>query len=250
MGVPQQMLAGSGGRLNTTITISASTQNYTANTSKVTGYIPGGTDVTFVINSGVVVGSASTGSYAFTVDTSWAAGDKVTVTNAGTVIGRGGDGGAGSGSTLTPGGSPGGPAVSVARTVTWTNTGTCGGGGGGGGGGWTAGDKDNFFGGGGGGGGQGNTGGSGGAGEAIGTHGSSGGSGTTITAGSGGANGNGSTSPPSAGASGGGLGAAGGDSVNGPYNHTGGAGGACLSGKSLVNGGAGITGGTTGGGQS
>ena len=87
------MLAGGGGRVKPTITISASTQNYTANTSKVTGYVPGGTDVTFVINSGVVVGSASTGSYAFTVDTSWNVNDSVTITNAGTVIGAGGNGG-------------------------------------------------------------------------------------------------------------------------------------------------------------
>ena len=73
MGVPQQMLAGGGGRKTVVVTISASTQNYLANTAKVSGYVSGNTDVTFVINSGVVVGSASTGSYAFTVDTSWAA---------------------------------------------------------------------------------------------------------------------------------------------------------------------------------
>ena len=237
MGVPQQMLAGGGGRINTTVTISASTQNYTANTSKVTGYIPGGTDVTFVINSGVVVGSASTGSYAFTVDTSWNVNDSVTIVNSGTVIGRGGDGGPGSGSTSAPGGYAGGPAVSVARTITWTNTGTCGGGGGGGGGGWLS--KD--VGAGGGGGGQGNDGGAGG--PPDGSGGVSGNSGNTTTAGTGGYG-------AISGASGGGLGSAGGNGVNGPFVHYGGAGGACLSGKSFVNAGAGITGGTTAGGQS
>ena len=73
MGAIQQLLVGgSSGRTAKAVTISASTQNYTANTAKVTGYVSGTTDVTFTINSGVVVGSASTGSYAFIVNTSWA----------------------------------------------------------------------------------------------------------------------------------------------------------------------------------
>jgi hypothetical protein len=256
MGAPQQLLVGAGGgRLTATVTISASTQNYTANTAKVSGYVSGNTDVTFVINAGVVVGSASTGSYAFTVNTSWAAGDTVTVTNAGTVIGRGGNGGQGGASAGTaPAGSSGGPAVSVARTVTWTNTGTCGGGGGGGGGGCfvsTGGGSPTLAGGGGGGGGRGNTGGSGGAGGAPNKSGSGspGTAGTTTTAGTGGAGeplaGNGGI-----GGNGGALGSVGSAGESKGFDGgAGGAGGACLVGKSFVNAGAGITGGTTGGGQ-
>jgi hypothetical protein len=147
MSAIQQLLAAGGapGRLAVTITISASTQNYLANTAKVSGYQSGKTDVTFTINNAVVVGSASAGSYAFTVDTSWAAGDTVAVINNGTVIGFGGTGGSG-GTGDTSGvvnngnnGGSGGPAVSVGRTTTWTNTsGVVGGGGGGGGGGGAA----------------------------------------------------------------------------------------------------------------
>lgn len=250
-------LYGKSSRVAVTVTISASTQNYIANTAKVTGYSAGKTDVTFVINSGVVIGSASTGSYAFTVNTSWAAGDTVTVTNAGTVIGAGGNGGVGS-STAVPAancaGSSGGPAVSVARTITWTNTGTCGGGGGGGGGGAYSqigsGGSPTLYGGGGGGGGRGNTGGSGGAGGSpnkVGS-GSPGTAGTTTTAGTGGA---GESGSGGTGGNGGALGSAGSAGNATAYNPgAGGAAGACLVGKSFVNGGAGITGGTTAGGQS
>ena len=77
-------------RVAVTVTISSNTQNYTANVSKVSGYVAGKTDVTFVINGGVIIGSASTGASAFTVDTSWNASDTVTVTNGGTIIGAGG----------------------------------------------------------------------------------------------------------------------------------------------------------------
>ena len=125
-------------RVAVTVTISASTQNYLANTAKATGYSAGITDVTFVINSSVIVSSASTGSYAFTVNTSWAAGDTVTVINNGTVVAAGGAGGAGgdAGNNGNAGGG-GGPAGLVQRATTWENTtgpfvgGGVGGGGGG-----------------------------------------------------------------------------------------------------------------------
>jgi hypothetical protein len=182
MGAPQQLLVAKGaGRLAVTITISASTQNYVANTAKVSGYQSGKTDVTFTINNAVVVGSASAGSYAFTVDTSWDAADTVAVINNGTVIGFGGTGGAGgtsSGGLAGNGfnGTSGGPAVSVGRAITWTNTSGVAGGGGGGGAGGGAADSFNgvaydVAGGGGGGGGRGNSssGGAGGAGYLGGT---------------------------------------------------------------------------------
>lgn len=242
---------GKSNRVTSALTISANTQNYVLNTAKVTGYVAGKTDVTLTINAGVVVGSASTGSYAFTVNTSWAAGDTVTVINNGTVIGAGGNGGAGDNLNTYAGGFPGsagGPAVSVLRTTSWTNTsGVCGGGGGGGGGGGLYYDGKYTFGGGGGGGGQGNNGGAGGASGDGGVYAADGSPGTTTAAGAGGT-GNGGQ----AGGSGGSLGSTGIAGVNSNLTAggAGGAGGACLSGKSFVNGGAGITGGTTGGGQS
>lgn len=267
-------------RVVTTVTISANTNNYVANTAKVAGYVAGKTDVTFVINSGVTVGSGSTGSYAFAVDTSWAAGDTVRVTNAGQVLGAGGKGGAGgncnypSNITAGAGGASGGPAISVARATTWTNTGTVGGAGGGGGGGGAC--YINFKGsiaaysGGGGGGGRGQNGGGGGsAGSASGGNlgspgnyvGGNGTAGTSSSAGTGGARAsdpNGLNTFSGAGGAGGSIGASGASGNNaspGPYTYTvtspggGGGSGAALVGKSFVNSGAGISGGTVAGAQ-
>lgn len=85
--IMMMLLAGGGAsRVSSNITISANTANYVLNTAKVTGYVAGSTDVTLTINSGVVVYSGSTGSYALQVDTSWAAGDTVTIINNGTIL--------------------------------------------------------------------------------------------------------------------------------------------------------------------
>jgi hypothetical protein len=253
-------LYGKSNRVIITVTISSTTTNYTANTAKASGYVAGLTDVTFVISSGVVIGSASTGSYAFTVDSSWSAGDTVTINNQGTVIGASGNGGKGGDGVLGASGNgsagtSGGPAVSVARTVTWTNTGTAGGGAGGGGGGAcyyaldVAGD-----GGGGGGGGRGYYGGTGGAGGTTtfggGFNGTAGGAGSSSAAGSGGA-GWGSAGSGGSGGALGSSGSTGGTNQSPPYSGgSGGSAGALLIGKSYVNSGAGISGGTYAGSQS
>jgi hypothetical protein len=252
-------------RVIVTVTISATTTNYLANTAKVTGYVAGITDVTFVIDSGVVVGSSSVGSYAFTVDTSWNAGDTVRVTNNGTIIGASGNGGTGGNydvQTNGYAGSAGGPAVLVQRTVTaWTNTsGTTGGGGGGGGGGVggaAGGGTKDGSGGGGGGGGRGYFSGSGGAGGSSGGTaypGSAGTAGSSSSAGAGGAKGGFVDSTATAGGAGGALGSAGTTAANDPSNTwfggAGGAAGACLVGRSYVNAGTGISGGTVAGAQS
>lgn len=109
------------GRLVVNINVGAQ-NNYVANTAKVTGYVAGNTDVTFTLTG--LVGSASTGSYAFDVDTSWAAGDTVKVVNSASYIqGRGG-----------AAASAGGPALRAQRACSVDNTGgTIAGGGGGGG---------------------------------------------------------------------------------------------------------------------
>jgi hypothetical protein len=125
-------------RTSFNVAINANTQNYTAGTSTVVGYVAGYSDVTYTINSGIVVGSANTTASGFTVDTSWAAGDTVTIVNTGYIVGAGGVGGrAGGGFTFNGGvGLVGGPALTVQRATTINNnTGTVGGGGGGGGGG-------------------------------------------------------------------------------------------------------------------
>ena len=259
-----QVLSVSSGRKNVTITISADTQNYTLNTAKVSGYLVGATDVTFVVNSDVYLGSASTGSYALTIDTSWHPADNIKITNNGYIVGAAGAGGAGGASTAAAGGS-GGNAVYAQRVVTFTNNGTVGSGGGGGGGGkgnaYTTSyqvqvgtDKfgpvyetrytTSYWGGGGGGGGQGYSAGSGGAGgQWTNGNGGNGTAGTKTGAGTGGLGANNAAGTVN-GAGGGVLGSAGTGS-----SAAGGAAAACLVGKSYVNAGAGITG-TTFGGQS
>jgi len=121
-------------------TVNVGTQNnYVASTSKVTNYLAGKTDVTFNITG--AVGSAATSIAAFSVDSSWAAGDtvKITVNSGAGIYGAGGTGGApGFGVTDTANGTAGGsggPALKVVRQVEVVNSGTIGGGGGGGGGG-------------------------------------------------------------------------------------------------------------------
>lgn len=167
MGIQQMLMGSGGGRLQAAITISSNTQNYVLNTAKVAGYVAGQTDVTLTINSSIIVGSASAGSYALDVDTSWAAGDTVNIVNGGFIVGKGGNGGDGGtyncGQINATAGGAGGPALRAQRAISITNNNIVGGGGGGGGGG-----NGGFFtgqpvGGGGGGGGAGNSVGSGGA---------------------------------------------------------------------------------------
>jgi hypothetical protein len=98
---------------------------------------PGSGAVQANINSGTTIQSSSTGGYALTIDGSWPGG--VTLTNSGTIVGRGGQGGTG-GAVPFPGGisggGNGGTAILVSVPVTINNaSGTISGGGGGGGGG-------------------------------------------------------------------------------------------------------------------
>ncbi|MDT7516991.1 FG-GAP-like repeat-containing protein [Rhodoferax mekongensis] len=117
--------------------------NYLANTAKATGYIAGRTDITFNITG--TVGSASTGQYAFTVDSSWAPGDtvKIVVNPGAAIYGAGGGGGTRARAPADDSGYPavagqgGGPALLIQRVTTIVNNGSIGGGGGGGGGGGT-----------------------------------------------------------------------------------------------------------------
>jgi len=127
-------------RVTVTLTISSNTENYTLNTAKVSGYVAGKTDVILNINSGVTVYSASTGTAALIVDTSWATGDTIRINNSGTILGRGGAGGAGgnaffNGSNETGrGGDSGGLGLLVQRAISLNNLNRISGGGGGGGG--------------------------------------------------------------------------------------------------------------------
>jgi hypothetical protein len=142
--IQQAVFAGGVSRTAIAITISANTNNYVLNVAKASGYVAGKSDITLTINSGVFVGSTSTGAYALQIDTSWNAADTVSIVNNGNIGGLYGAGGQGShqvGSGKTAffvgaaGGAGGGPALNVLRAITMNNLGTIGGGGGGGGGG-------------------------------------------------------------------------------------------------------------------
>lgn len=242
---------GATNRVQVNITISSNQTNYILNTAKAAGYVAGITDVTVTINSGVYVSSSSTGTYALDVDTSWAAGDTVTIVNNGFIIGMGGAGGAGAGRSNTgvnsagSGGTSGGPALSVRVQVSIKNYGTIAGGGGGGGGGrCTYIGYTPRAGGGGGGGRTGATntaGGAGGVASGAGFSGAAGGTGTSSSEGWGGAGGFIAASEKGgAGGNGGGYGAAGatgsvgagGTAGLGPYS--GGSGGAAVNGNTNI----------------
>jgi len=178
---------GTQSKVTVDMTISADTKNYTLNPAAVSGYVANFTKVNLTIDSGIYVGSSSTGSYALTI-TGFAAGDTVNLINNGVIIGTGGAGGNGTGGAGGSG-SPGGNALLLQSPVNITNNGTLAGGGGGGGatdGGSTYGSCL------GGGSSYNGTGGGGGAGYDPGAGGANGGSSGTRTAGgSGGASGGG-----------------------------------------------------------
>lgn len=162
------------------LTISSNTNNYNIFSNKGGTYSAGKSNITLTVNSGVTVGSTSTGTYALDTGTGWTSGDTITIVNNGTIVGRGGNGGGGATgrmdttntgtleSAATSGGG-GGNAFRAQFATTITNNGTFAGGGGGGGGGGSEIDYNSktgngfIYGGGGGGGGAGVTTSSGGA---------------------------------------------------------------------------------------
>lgn len=222
------ILLGHGGKGRVAISLTATGNNYDVYANRGPSYVAGTSDITVTIAAPTVIGSTSTGSYAFLVPSSFNPTDTVTVVNNGLIQGTGGNGGAGgvtggSGSS----GAGGGNAIYVNRPTVITNNGTVASGGGGGGGGngrsgvgFVVGKAsyNGNLGGGGGGGGAGTSGGSGGAGGpsnsipgdgGVPPAGTPGGAGTSAGGGGGGSGGslpNGSGYP---GGSGGGRGASG-----------------------------------------
>ena len=121
---------GTSKRYTVTLTISSNTTNYNLQTSSVSGYTSGWTDVTVNINSGVTV-NASGGNSSFTV-TGFASADTILISNSGTIQGAGGGGG-------SPNGGAGNHAINLSPAtysnvrVTNNSGGIIAGGGGGGG---------------------------------------------------------------------------------------------------------------------
>lgn len=200
------------------ITISSTAYNFNVFDNRGGSYIPGISDITVVVNSGVRVGSTGPLGYAMLVTNSFTSGDTVTIVNNGFIQGAGGGGAASVFGAVNGGaGSNAGPALYANFPTTIQNNGViAGGGGGGGAGGGGQDDKGPARWGGGGGGGAGVNPGAGGGGGYPGSAG---------TFDAGGAPGYGDAS---AGGFGGGLGAAGqnGNNSGGANPRLGGPGGA------------------------
>ncbi|MBC7419720.1 MAG: hypothetical protein H7328_03235, partial [Bdellovibrio sp.] len=222
------------------LTIAANTNNY--NIFTAAGSPVAAVAVTVTINSGVVVGSSSTGSTSMVTGT-FPSGSTITIINNGSILGAGGSGSNGGGGGGNGGtGSAGGPAFLAQFAVTITNNGTIGGGGGGGGGGGSAYDGVHWWGGGGGGGGRGSAGGGAGAAgwsnDCWGGCASAGGAGTAATVGGGGGGAGGGWGGN--GGLGGTLGNAGAGGANGPNGSNadapggGGAAGAAVNGNAFI----------------
>lgn len=200
------------------LSISSNTQNYNAYNAAIAAGWNGADplNLTVTVAPGVVVGSNSTGAYAFDTGSGYPAGSSISIINNGYIVGAGGAGGNGGQVAYyqcsgTAGGA-GGPALHIGFNTAVTNSGVIGGGGGGGGGGaarCVGLTKGNTYGGGGG----------GGAGNQPGTGGWQGYPYYPSSAGSLTSGGPGGT-PPSAGAGGGGgnLGGGGGPGGNSYYN--------------------------------
>jgi len=143
LGINQLCGFGSGGRNIVRINITANMANFdlwanrnTAQGASVTRigdtYDPGNTDFIVAINSGVVIGSTSSATYAFDVLSSFNSKDTISVVSAGTICGAGGAGGTSGGGS----GGAGGTALRLQFPVTFDNSaGTLSGGGNGGSGG-------------------------------------------------------------------------------------------------------------------
>ena len=231
---------GSRQRVTINLTISSNVNNYQISQQRGGSYEAGFTDITVTNNSGIVVGSTAVGtaSLATGAAPNYASGDTIKIVNNGSIVGKGGNGGAGmaNNGTGVAAGQAAGDAIDIAFPTTVQNASGAkiegaGGGGGGGGRGSTVqpgqpgnppsqsggksqgqqpGQPSNppatqFFGGGGGGGGSGRGSGSGGAGGS--SQGQAGQAGGADSGGSGGSA-TGQTNPD--GGAGGAVGAAGG----------------------------------------
>jgi len=231
---------GTSNRVTITLTIGSNTTNYNIFDNRGGTYAAGTTDVVVVNNA--VVSSTSVGTAAMDTGSGWTSGDTVTIDNNSTIVGDGGNGGAG-GTGNGPGagaaGGAAGHAINMQIDTTIDNTGgtiSGGGGGGGGGGGSTqargvkGGTLTDTQSGGGGGGGFG-----GGAAGAAGATGSGSGNNNTGSAGSAG-------SVSAAGSAGAGTGASGAGGGGGGAGAAGAAGAAASSGNQGAGGAAGAAG--------
>ena len=122
------------------LTIASNTKNYNIFSNKGGSYVAGKSIINLTVNSGIVVGSTSTSTYAMDTGSGWTSGDVINITNNGYICGKGGIGGHGGTNANHQGqaGTASGPAINMQWSITtFTNSSGyvySGGGGGGGGG--------------------------------------------------------------------------------------------------------------------
>jgi len=137
------------------LTIASNTKNYNIFSNKGGSYVAGKSIINLTVNSGIVVGSTSTSTYAMDTGSGWATGDVINITNNGYIAGKGGNGGAGHFGASGDSGVAGGAAINLQWNIaTFTNSSgyIYSGGGGGGAGAPASGGRQRGYGGGGGGG--------------------------------------------------------------------------------------------------
>ena len=133
---------GSRQRVTINLTISSNVNNYQISQQRGGTYEAGFTDITVTNNSGIIVGSTAvaTASLATGAAPNYASGDTIKIVNNGSIVGKGGNGGAGmaNNGTGVAAGQAAGDAIDIAYPVTIQNASGAkieGAGGGGGGGG-------------------------------------------------------------------------------------------------------------------
>ena len=135
------------------LAIASNTKNYNIFSNRGGSYVSGKSIINLTINSGVIVGSSSTSTYALDTGSGWATGDVINITNNGYIAGKGGNGGNGGSGANAGVGTASGPAINLQWNITtFTNSSVYVYSGGGGGGGGGMGSSRNGAGGGGGGG--------------------------------------------------------------------------------------------------
>ena len=133
---------GSRQRVTINLTISSNVNNYQISQQRGGSYEAGFTDITVTNNSGIIVGSTAVGtaSLATGAAPNYASGDTIKIVNNGSIVGKGGNGGAGmaNNGTGVAAGQAAGDAIDIAFPTTVQNASGAkieGAGGGGGGGG-------------------------------------------------------------------------------------------------------------------
>jgi len=131
-------------RLRITSIVTAIGTGTSITTSNLASYLPGNTDLTISVPSGVQVSAGATGNYALSIGTFDAA-DTVFLVNAGFIVGQGGAGGTGRNGASGNPGSPGGSAMNINNNIRLHNSGQISGGGGGGGAGGGSSGQQSYF---------------------------------------------------------------------------------------------------------